>query len=104
MKKIKRVGAKLYPMKLYLANRIGEGFRFCFKSTIYLLFQAHDLLGAAAMQLIEILSSIDSTILKQSLGIVATGIKLMDIRCKDPKTSEFTNMPTLKLCLVQTYK
>ena len=90
-----------YALWNHSANGIGEGFRFFFKSAIRLLFKEYALLGAATVQLIELSSSIDSTILARSLGIFTEGIKLIDVGCKYSITGEFINITSSESCLVQ---
>ena len=85
-----------------LNSSIGEGLKFCFKSTVKFFLKAHEPHDAAATRPIEILSSIDGATLTRSLGTVAAGVKLIDVACKDPMTGECVDTSSSNTCLVQS--
>ena len=101
-KKVEAVAQILCPVESYSNSNIGEGFKFNFKKSVKLLYEAHKMLETATVRPVEISSSIDGATLTKSLGVVAAGMKLIDISCKDPLSNEHVNMPLQDKCLVQS--
>ena len=66
------------------------------------MFRAHKLLEPASSRSIQISSSIDGATLTKFLGIIAAGIKLIDVSCTDPVTRDLVNVPTMDNCTSQS--
>ena len=50
----------------------------------------------------DIDASIDGETLTKSLGIIAAGVKLIDVSCTDPVTGDLVSVPAMDNCTVQS--
>ena len=99
---MERVSSVVYSFQIFFNSIIGEGLKFCYMVAIKILLKAHKLCRIALTRLVEILLFINGSTLTRSLGIIALGIKLVDIACKDLITLEYINIPSSNTCFLES--